>query len=42
MRAFELQESRENPDVTLPLNELKLTETGLVDIPDVGAFAFTD
>jgi hypothetical protein len=42
LRLFEAQESRENPDVTVPLASLSMTTTGLLRIPQVGAFSFTD
>ena len=34
--------SRENPDVVLPLSELKVDERGLVLVPGHGGFAMTD
>lgn len=34
--------SRENPDVVLPLSEIKVDDRGLIAIPGHGAFALTD
>jgi hypothetical protein len=42
LRLFEREEARENPDVTVALNELTMTEAGLIHVPKVGDFAFTD
>ena len=39
---FELEESLENPDLTVPMKALRLTEQGHVEIPDFGPFQFTD
>ena len=42
LRLFEREEARENPDVTVPLNALTMTDTGLIQVPQVGRFAFSD
>jgi hypothetical protein len=42
LRRFEHEEARENPDVTVATNSLAVTDTGLLRIPGVGDFAFTD
>lgn len=42
-KVFEERESHENPDVVLPLSELRLdTEAELVMVPRLGSFRFTD
>lgn len=42
LRHFEAHETRENPDVTVPLSTLSMSDTGLLRIPKVGEFSFTD
>jgi hypothetical protein len=42
LRLFEREETRENPDVTVPLSTLTMSDTGLLQVPKVGEFAFTD
>ena len=42
LRLFEREEARENPDVTIALKELTMTDTGLIHVPNVGEFAFTE
>jgi hypothetical protein len=42
LRHFEAHEARENPDVTVPLSSLTLSDTGLLRIPQTGEFSFTD
>lgn len=39
---FEAEESRENPDVLLPLSALRMEADGLVRVPELGMHAFTD
>jgi hypothetical protein len=42
VRRFELEEAFENPDVTVPMRELRLSDGGHVEVPGLGAFQFTD
>lgn len=39
---FEAQEARENPDATVPLRTLTMTEDDTLLVPDRGDFTFTD
>lgn len=39
---FESEESRLNPDATVPLRTLTMTEEGTLVVPDRGTFAFTE
>jgi hypothetical protein len=40
--AFAAEEARDNDDLVVPLRELRLTEAGMLNAPDLGELAFTD
>lgn len=42
LRLFEREEARENPDVTVALKELTMTDAGLIHVPKVGEFISTE
>jgi hypothetical protein len=42
VRGFEIEEQRENPDLVTPLATLRMNPEGMVEVPRLGAFAFTD